>query len=188
MSKKQPPSSAGIDDHGYEVGYGKPPRHSQFRPGHSGNPSGRRKGVRNLATDVKRTLSATIKVKEGGHTRTRSTQEGVLMVLREKALRGDARALDRLIDLAGRFNNAGDTAPTEPLGADDRAILDDYWASLNGRPSAASPDVDPESQSGGGPENPADGDRCNPKNGDPQGPSDNFADPSGRDRKKKGRT
>ena len=60
----------------YEVGYGRPPTHSRFRPGQSGNPAGRRKGVRNLKTDVMRTLGAPIKVKEGGRTRIRSTQEG----------------------------------------------------------------------------------------------------------------
>ena len=30
-----------------EVGYGKPPKHSQFKPGQSGNPQGRPKGSRN---------------------------------------------------------------------------------------------------------------------------------------------
>lgn len=30
----------------YEVGYGKPPRHSQFKAGQSGNPKGERKALR----------------------------------------------------------------------------------------------------------------------------------------------
>ena len=81
------------DGGGYEVGYGKPPTHSQFRPGQSGNPAGRRKGVRNLKTDVMRTLRTPVKVKEGGRSRTRSTQEGVLHgVAREGAPRRRARA------------------------------------------------------------------------------------------------
>ena len=32
---------------GYEVGYGKPPVHSRFKPGQSGNPKGRPKGSKN---------------------------------------------------------------------------------------------------------------------------------------------
>jgi Family of unknown function (DUF5681) len=114
---------------GYEVGYGRPPRHSQFRPGQSGNPAGRRRGVRNLKTDVKRTLATLVKVKEGNRTRKKSTQESALMVLREKALRGDARALDRLFDLAVRFNNdPAEAGPSQPLSADDQAILAAYVA------------------------------------------------------------
>ena len=31
----------------YEVGYGKPPKSTQFKPGRSGNPKGRTKGSRN---------------------------------------------------------------------------------------------------------------------------------------------
>ena len=44
-----------------------------------------------------------VKVKEGGRTRTRSTQEVALMVLRETALKGNSRALDRLFELAQRL-------------------------------------------------------------------------------------
>lgn len=114
---------------GYEVGYGKPPLHSQFQPGRSGNPAGRRKGVRNLKTDVIRTLSTPLKVKEGGRTRIKSTQEAALLMLREKALRGDARALDGLLELARHFNNdLGTEGSNQPLPADDQQILAAYLA------------------------------------------------------------
>jgi hypothetical protein len=115
----------------YEVGYRKPPKHTQFRAGQSGNASGRRKGMRNLMTDVRRTLKVPVKVKDGGQSRKVSTQEGALMLLREKALKGDARALDRLIELALRFNNdAGETGSAQALCADDQAILDSYTAEI----------------------------------------------------------
>src|ERR1700736_4617794 len=93
------------DGTGYEIGYGRPPQHSRFRPGRSGNPAGHRKGVRNLGTDVRRTLKVPVKVKEGGRSRKISTQEGALMLLREKALKGDARSLDRLLEIGRHFNN-----------------------------------------------------------------------------------
>jgi hypothetical protein len=123
-------SSGNSDSNGYVVGYRRPPLHSRFRAGQSGNPAGRRKGVRNLMTDVKRTLGRPIKVKEGGRTRTKSTQKGALMVLREKALRGDARALDRLLELALRFNNDAGEIGTQPVSPDDQAILAAYVAEL----------------------------------------------------------
>jgi hypothetical protein len=129
MSKHKGSTPSGGDSNGYAVGHGKPPTNSRFRPGQSGNPAGRRKGVRNFMTDVKDTLRVPVKVKEGGRWRKISTQEGALAVLREKALKGDSRSLDRLLDLAGRFNNdAGEIGPAQALAADDQAILDAYVA------------------------------------------------------------
>ena len=115
-----------------EVGYKKPPRHTRFQSGHSGNPRGRQKGLRNLGSDVKRTLETPVKLNDRGKERRVSTQEAALLRLREKALNGDARSLDRFLQLAQIFNNL----PTiEPLGekaaaADDQAILDAYAAEI----------------------------------------------------------
>ena len=39
------------------VGYKKPPKHKRWRKGESGNPTGRRKGQRNLKTDLLEELS-----------------------------------------------------------------------------------------------------------------------------------
>jgi hypothetical protein len=125
-ARRPPPDTpADVAGDGYEIGYGKPPKHSRFRPGQSGNPAGRRKGVRNLMTDVKRTLQVPVRVKESGRARKISTQEGALMLLWEKALQGDGRALDRLLELARLYNNdASESGPAPALPSDDRAILD----------------------------------------------------------------
>jgi hypothetical protein len=146
--------SRGGGRNGYEIGYGKPPMHSWFQAGQSGNPAGRRKGVRNLMTDVKRTLATPVKVKEGGRTRKKSTQETALMVLREKALRGEPRALDRLLELAVRFNNdMAEIGQAQPLSADDQAILAAYVAEsavIAMTPATADPPDHPASKPGAG--------------------------------------
>jgi hypothetical protein len=118
----------GADSQGYAVGYGKPPLHTRFQPGRSGNPDGRPRGVRNLQTDVRRMLRVPVKINEGGRSRRVSTQEGTLLRLREKALKGDARALDRLLDLAARFNNEPDATEAQALSTDDQVILAAYRA------------------------------------------------------------
>ena len=113
----------------YEVGYKKPPRQSQFKKGQSGNPKGRPKGTRNFKTDAREMLKAPVPVKENGRSRTVSTQMGALLRLREKALSGDARALDGLIALARTYNDEElAEAAAAGLAPDDQAILDGYVA------------------------------------------------------------
>lgn len=142
MSKR----NSGGNGSGYEIGYGKPLKHTQFRPGVSGNSQGRPKGVHNLATDVKRTLSAPIKVKEGGRTKTRSTQEGALMVVRDKAFRGDVPAIKVLLDLALRFNSASQDTPGQVLSTDDQAILAAYAAEIVAATISANPPIDAKTE------------------------------------------
>jgi Family of unknown function (DUF5681) len=54
----------------YEVGYGRPPRHSRFKPGQSGNPKGRPKGSKSLKTLLEGALSLPITITECGVPRT----------------------------------------------------------------------------------------------------------------------
>src|SRR6266849_6975595 len=119
-----------------ETGYKKPPQHSRFQPGRSGNPRGKQKGVRNLGSDVKPTLEVPVRLNEQGRTRRVSTQHAVLLRLREKALKGDARSLDQLIELAKTFNNSAavESVGDEALAAEDQAILDAYAEEVRSRP------------------------------------------------------
>lgn len=113
----------------YEIGYRKTPKHSRYKPGQSGNPKGRPRGVRNFKTDVKATLEARVKVKGENARQTLSTQEAALLRLREKALHGDARALDRLIALAQTYNN-DEVAASVNMAADDTRLLELYQRRL----------------------------------------------------------
>ena len=110
-----------------KVGYKRPPLHTRFRPGMSGNPRGRQKGVRNFAADVKRTLEIPVTLSENGKSKRVSTQEALILRLREKALKGDARALETLLSLARTHNEdfADQSQDGSPIG-EDQAILDAY--------------------------------------------------------------
>ena len=129
----------------YRVGYGKPPKHTRFPPGTSGNPTGKRKGARNLSTAVKKALLVPVKLNDGGKARKVSTQEAVVMRLREKALKGDARSLDRMIELARLFNNDPHTSPTSHSSAEDEEILTAYEQEILARHGRLSDELSPAS-------------------------------------------
>ncbi len=116
----------------YPVGYARPPKEHRFRKGRSGNPKGRPKGTNNFRTDVVATLKAPVPIMENGKPRTVSTQLAVLMRLRERALRGDAKALDRYLQLAGAYNNEEPSQTVNAALPDaDRAIIDRALARLS---------------------------------------------------------
>ena len=119
MAEKEKPSSspdpAAAD---YAVGYGKPPLHTRFRKGQSGNPRGRPRRSQDLAG----LLSEALDRPASGAGRTPATQrEAIIGALVEKSAAGDLRATKLLFDLM-RQAGAG-AAPSASPEDDPRAIL-----------------------------------------------------------------
>ncbi len=75
----------------YEVGYAKPPKHTQFKKDQSGNPKGRPKGRKNIRTIVKDVLDRTVTITENGRTRRIKFLEAFVRQLAVKALSGSTR-------------------------------------------------------------------------------------------------
>lgn len=114
-----------------KIGYKRPPQHTRFQPGQSGNPSGRPKGTQNLATDLGEELAERITITEGERRLRVSKQRALLKALVAKALMGDTRAAGIVLQLVERVV-AQEMAAAGPAGddlpADDRAILDRFIA------------------------------------------------------------
>jgi hypothetical protein len=112
-----------------KVGYRRPPAHTRFRPGQTGNPKGRLKGTANLRTDLREELSEHIRVREGERDLRVSKQRAMLKALVAKALRGDARAASVVLGLVSKlFEPEAETEPIPSLTADDQAILERFLA------------------------------------------------------------
>ena len=112
----------------YETGYRKPPKHTRFMKGQSGNPKGRPKGTQNLRTDLSEELSELIRVREGDHEITVSKQRALLKTLTARALKGDTRAAQLVLDLVWRvIEREATPEPVAELTPEDQAILDDWF-------------------------------------------------------------
>ena len=114
----------------YGVGYGRPPQHTRFQPGQSGNPKGRPKGTINLKTDLMEELSERISVSEGGKPKKLSKQRALLKSLVAKAItKSDARAANILLNLMVRlFEISAEAREDDLISEDDLAILDNFIA------------------------------------------------------------
>jgi Family of unknown function (DUF5681) len=83
----------------FETGYGHPPVNTRFKKGQSGNPKGRPKGSRSLATILNRELRERVIINEGGQRKTVTKLEAAVKQISNKAASGDPVALRQLFPL-----------------------------------------------------------------------------------------
>jgi hypothetical protein len=111
----------------YEVGYKKPPLHTRFKKGQSGNGKGRPKGARNLRTELEEELQEKIVVREGQTRKEVSKQRAMLKSLTAKAMQGDTRAVALVVDMVYRLLHVdAPEMPDTELKDDDLSILKNY--------------------------------------------------------------
>ena len=110
----------------YEVGFKKPPKETRFTKGQSGNPNGRPKGSKNLATIVTTEAMQLITVSEHGKTRQVTKLQAAMTQLLNKAASGDFGAMRLLLQVMPSME-----AQVAKIGAPalsderDRQVLDE---------------------------------------------------------------
>jgi uncharacterized protein DUF5681 len=107
----------------YEVGYGKPPKSSQFSKGVSGNPRGRPKGAMNRKTLLHRALSETVVITENGKRKRVSKREAIYKQLVNKSVGGDLKAIIEVNKLTADPEEPQHSAET-PLSPADQENLE----------------------------------------------------------------
>jgi hypothetical protein len=115
------------------IGYKRPPRHTRFQAGRSGNPAGRPKGKRSAATLLTHVLNTRITVTENGRRKRISKIEAMMVQLVNKAISGDPRASRLVLQLMQAFGgtqqSAGESEWEARLGT-ARAELDAFIAGI----------------------------------------------------------
>jgi len=109
----------------YEVGYGKPPRHTRFQKGRSGNPAGRPRGKKNLATLLSDALDQKIIVVESGRRKKISKREAIVTQLVNKSASADLKATQIVLAMLRDVETRADSgcADIGSLTEADRQII-----------------------------------------------------------------
>lgn len=112
------------EPHASGVGYKRPPKHGQFKPGVSGNPSGKKRGSVSLRKEIERELNSRIVVTEQGRSKRVTKASLVARRLANDSIKGNHRAteiLSRSGFLAADSSSASEMDVLPPL--DREALL-----------------------------------------------------------------
>lgn len=108
------------DNRDYEVGYGRPPEHTRFQPGQSGNPRGRPKKSKELNSLIRSELEKTIVVMEDGCEKRITKREALVTQIVNRAIKGDVKPLQIVIT---HLQNHREIEPFASTAADDAELL-----------------------------------------------------------------
>jgi hypothetical protein len=114
------------DQRDYEVGYGKPPRHTRFKKGQSGNPQGRPKGSKNLPTLLSEALNEPVVVAENGRRRKITMRQAIIKQLVKRSATADLRAMKILLDMVRDLERQAEPAfpETAEFSEADEKVLE----------------------------------------------------------------
>lgn len=118
--RKPPEGVPGPDERNYPIGYMKPPTHSQFTKGKSGNPSGRPKQVTNMKKELEKALAKRVVVKTPDGPEDIDMLTLLVRSLINSAVKGAVGSQKLLASLIQQYE-IGASARSDELSAEDEA-------------------------------------------------------------------
>jgi hypothetical protein len=108
----------------YPVGYGKPPEHTRFKKGHTGNPQGRPRRAKNLATLLGAALDGKVTVAENGRRRRITKREAMIAQLVNRSAQADLKAMLIVLGMMQEIERrTGASSEPASLTEADRQVL-----------------------------------------------------------------
>jgi hypothetical protein len=133
-AQSRPPISDD-DARDYKVGYKKPPLHTRFKKGQSGNPRGRPRGAKNFSSVLNDALNQPVVVTENGRRRKISKRELGIRQLVDKFAMAEIQATRMLLGLMlerERLLAAVPPAERRSFGAADERVIHNLLKRLRG--------------------------------------------------------
>lgn len=126
-NRQEPSRRVRLEDD--DIGYGKPPRAHQFKPGKSGNPKGRPKGIKNEMTIMRELLEQKVEINVRGRPKRVTLHEALYLRVLEDGLKGSLKSVGFLL---GRYQQrlAEQAGHSDEPDGDDKAIIDAFIAKL----------------------------------------------------------
>ena len=117
----------------YELGYMKPPKSGQFKPGQSGNPKGRPSGSKNIYKLLDDIVNEKIQMTKNGKPVKISKKQAMLLQATNKAVQGDLKALRTLLPVMAEADNKNEelAKAATAIRQDDIEILKQYLKENN---------------------------------------------------------
>lgn len=84
-------------DDGDKVGYGRPPKHTQFKPGQSGNRRGRPKASKNVDAILEKELDEVVTLREGGRPIRITKRQALIKQFVNSAIKGSPKAQQMML-------------------------------------------------------------------------------------------
>lgn len=117
----------------YAVGYAKPPQHSRFKKGQSGNPKGRPRGSINIRTAMIEVLKESVTVTENGRQSKISRPQALARQAFTQAFKGNAKFFDILLQTGEQWEEKAEAARQRAVEAQkvdprDQELIDLFLA------------------------------------------------------------
>ncbi len=121
------------DKGAYQVGFGKPPKKTRFSKGQSGNPKGRPKGAKSLATTLNEAGRQLVQVTEKGRTRKITKLQAIVIQLINEAAKGNLKAIREYFHWVRAFAEFDETGalPLPVANERDSKVLKSVLKRLN---------------------------------------------------------
>ena len=121
------------DERDYEVGYGKPPPHTRFVKGQSGNSRGRSRGAKNMKTLLSKALNELVVVTDNGGRRKISKREAIITQLVNRSAKADFKAIQILLGMIRDIESDTDPHSSDPTFTEaDQQIIQRLQARFRG--------------------------------------------------------